>query len=560
MHSSCSGNRIINWSEDTSISQKYFNLHFNIWDLGEAALQKMNVTTGTGLHEKPVKIVDHIFKMWFSTDPETLYHKIPADFFTENYKNEDNYGRMLGLFSILNDSGDFSATSEQHKLVLKSKKTKKKLADLFAFEDGEWIIMTPDGYYSASANGDKYLSVRMGNNIYGIENYREAFFRPDLVKLALAGNSLEGYRTLASIGSPPVIKIENTPEKTSADFVSVTVRITDTGGGVGDVRLYLNDTSVMTDSARSVRIKSVTDKKSTVKSYTLKLLNGDNTIKAIAFDKENNVQSNPAVQKITASYKAVKKPVMYALVIGINEYKNPKLTLKYATADAELFADTLQEAAGRLFDKVNITRLTSKEAASKDNILKELDKYKNINPDDIFAFYVASHGTVDDGEYYLITSNVGALSTEKLKAEAITQKELRERIANVPAAKKLIVIDTCNAGKLGEQLQMAMLTRGMSEDTAMKILSRAVGSTIISASTSLQEALEGYKDHGLFTYVLTEGMRGKADASQSGYVKTSDLASYVEEKVPEIAESFFKRPQYPTKAVNGQDFPIGRIK
>ena len=56
-----------------------------------------------------------------------------------------------------------------------------------------------------------------------------------------------------------------------------------------------------------------------------------------------------------------------------------------------------------------------------------------------------------------------------------------------------------------------MLTRGMSEDTAMKVLSRAVGSTILSASTSIQEALEGYNGHGLFTYVLTEGLSGKAD-------------------------------------------------
>ena len=55
-------------------------------------------------------------------------------------------------------------------------------------------------------------------------------------------------------------------------------------------------------------------------------------------------------------------------------------------------------------------------------------------------------------------------------------------------------------------------------------------------------------------------MRGGADVSRSGYIKTSDLANYVEEKVPEIAENVFKRAQYPTKAVNGNDFPIGRIK
>lgn len=55
-------------------------------------------------------------------------------------------------------------------------------------------------------------------------------------------------------------------------------------------------------------------------------------------------------------------------------------------------------------------------------------------------------------------------------------------------------------------------------------------------------------------------MRGGADVSRSGYVKTSDLASNVEEKVPEIAETVFKRAQYPTKAVNGNDFPIGKVK
>jgi hypothetical protein len=42
---------------------------------------------------------------------------------------------------------------------------------------------------------------------------------------------------------------------------------------------------------------------------------------------------------------------------------------------------------------------------------------------------------------------------------------------------------------------------------------------------------KGYKDHGLFTYVLTGGMRGKADVSHSGYVKTSDPASCVEETI-----------------------------
>ena len=254
------------------------------------------------------------------------------------------------------------------------------------------------------------------------------------------------------------------------------------------------------------------------------------------------------------------KPSLHALVIGINEFKNPKLKLNYPVADADLFAATLEQAATGLFDKVNIRKLTDQEATTSAAIIREIKSFQSLRPDDLFVFYIASHGTVDEGEYFLITSNVGSLRTEKLKTDAISQHMLKEAIANIPATKKLIIIDTCNAGALGEAIQVAMLTRGMSEDTALKILSRAVGSTILSASTSVQEALEGYQGHGLFTYVLTEGLKGKADKGKTGYIKTTELADYVDNEVPLLAEKIFKRAQYPTISISGQAFPIGRVK
>ncbi|GER92386.1 hypothetical protein A45J_0101 [hot springs metagenome] len=87
-----------------------------------------------------------------------------------------------------------------------------------------------------------------------------------------------------------------------------------------------------------------------------------------------------------------------------------------------------------------------------------------------------------------------------------------------------------------------------------------MGSTIISASTSLQEALEGYQGHGLFTYVLAEGLRGKADTDRDGFIKTFELATYVDSEVPALAERVFKRDQYPTATPTGQAFPVGRIR
>jgi WD40 repeat protein len=437
--------------------------------------------------------------------------------------------------------------------------TGEEVASMIAFEDGEWIITTANGYYNSSPKGDQYLSVQVKGKDYTIEQLRESFYRPDLVNLALSGGSLKGLKNVANVKPPPVVAIVDTPKSINKSDAAITLKITDAGGGIGDIRLYLNGSAVMLDSTRGVKIVS-SNQNEISKTYQLKLSSGVNVVRAIAFNADNTMQSTDAIYEITASFKLIGKPSLYALVIGINEYKNPKLQLNYAVADAALFADTLKKGASALFEKVEVKKLSSKEETTRENILKELKAMQSLNPDDLFVLYVASHGTVDDGEYFLITSNVGSTRTEKLKTDAIGQTVFKELVGNIPATKKLIIIDTCNAGALGEAIQVAMLTRGMSEDTAMKILSRAVGSTILSAATSMQEALEGYQGHGLFTYVLTEGLKGKADKGNTGYVKTTELADYVDNEVPTLAEKIFKKAQYPTISISGQAFPIGKVK
>jgi WD40 repeat protein len=437
--------------------------------------------------------------------------------------------------------------------------TGEEVASLIAFEDGEWIVTTASGYYNSSAKGDQYLGVTVGGKEYSTEQLRESFYRPDLVKVALYGGSLKELKKVADVKPPPIVMIVDTPATIDKSDATVKLKITDAGGGIGDIRLYLNGSAVMLDSTRGVKIVA-TNQNEIYKIYKLKLVSGLNSIRAVAFNADNTMQSTDAVYEIAASFKSIGRPSLYALVIGINEYKNPKLQLKYAVADATLFADTLKKSASSLFEKVEVRTLSSREETTRENIVKELKARQSLNPDDLFVLYVASHGTVDDGEYFLITSNVGSTRTERLKTDALGQSIFKELIGNIPATKKMIIIDTCNAGALGEAIQVAMLTRGMSEDTAMKILGRAVGSTILSASTSMQEALEGYKGHGLFTYVVAEGLKGKADKGKTGYVKTTELADYVDNEVPTLAEKIFKKAQYPTISISGQAFPIGRVQ
>ncbi|MFO8047431.1 MAG: caspase family protein, partial [Desulfosudaceae bacterium] len=377
---------------------------------------------------------------------------------------------------------------------------------------------------------------------------------PDLVGVALAGGSLDSFKNLAGIKPPPRVSIVDTPATVDTGEMTVRLRLEDQGGGLGDVRIYLNGTAVVMDSPDG------TGTGVRVREYDLKLAEGDNTITAVAFNSDNTMRSNPAVLEVAADFAAPRKASLYALVVGVNEFKNPALRLNYPVADAELFAGTLARGAKGLFKTVDIRQRVAPAETTSAAILDELASMKSLRPEDLFVFYIASHGTVDDGQYFLITSNVGSLRTEKLKTDAISQGMLTAAIANIPATKKLIIIDTCNAGALGEAIQVAVMTRGLSEDTALKILSRAVGSTILSASTSRQEALEGYQGHGLFTYVLAEGLSGKADPGGTGYVKTTALADYVDNEVPLLAEKVFQRAQYPTISISGQAFPIGRAR
>ena len=177
----------------------------------------------------------------------------------------------------------------------------------------------------------------------------------------------------------------------------------------------------------------------------------------------------------------------------------------------------------------------------------------------MFVFYVASHGTVTNEdlasrEYFLIPSNVGLASDEALHRDAISQSDLKQAIAGIPATKKVILLDTCQAGALGDAL--ALTTRGDSDQRAINILSAAVGSTVLSAATSQEQALEGMNGHGVFTWVVLRGLDGEADVQKNGYVSTLDLASYVGDQVPKVAGEVFKRQQFPNLHNAGQSFPI----
>ncbi|MCX5832560.1 MAG: caspase family protein [Deltaproteobacteria bacterium] len=448
--------------------------------------------------------------------------------------------------------------------------TGKEIAQFISFTDGEWVVITPNGYFNASPNGAKHLNVRVGNNVYGIDQFYAKFYRPELVQLALAGKEMPQGELITDIAAQkpaPNVQILSpvTNSSVDQDNVAVTLKITDSGGGIGIVNVYLNGAQVANDT-RGVIVKGKASANERILSFTIPLIKGQNEIRAVAFNGENSMESNPALISVI-SRAAMQKPNLYALVIGINTYRNQSISLTYAVPDAIAFAGTLQKVASPLFEKADIRTLITPEATTKEAITKAFEEVRQmVKPNDLFIFYNASHGMVDvvngEEQYFLLTSNVRLLSSQHISKDALSHKDLVSLIGSIPAQKKLVILDTCNAGKGGKEIQIALLqqTRGLTDATAVKLLQRAVGSSVFSASADTQQALEGYKGHGLFTYVLLEGLQGKADFKKDGFITVKGLALHTEERVMTLSEEVFKRQQNPMIETGVNDFPIGRVR
>ena len=432
--------------------------------------------------------------------------------------------------------------------------TNKKLLTITLFKNsGSWLAITPKGYYNGSFDAFIYFDVY---------KYYEKFYRPKIVKLALQGKSIEGLPKISDIKSPPKVEILNGAEETNKKSIEIKVAVTAKNGGIGKIQIIRNGTSIAFET-RAFKHQE----KEAIKTYEIQLLKGKNEIKAVAFDSSNSVKSESSVYTIRSTYREPHKKSIYALIIGIEKFNNGRFDLKNTIADAKLFEQTLlSQKNNGLFHDVNIVTLITKEETTKENILNELKKMRNIPSEDLFVLYMGSHGEVnDDGKYYLIPSDIDDDSSESIIKHAISEDDIKELVGNIQTAQKFIVFDTCKAGSIANTLsieEMIKKHKGVDDRTALNTLGHSIGNgaMIMGASTAKEVANEKYKGHGLFTYVLVDGLKGKAETNNEPDIQSSELKDYVYKNVKKISKEVMPRQQTPIINDIGEPFSLSRVK
>ncbi len=466
-------------------------------------------------------------------------------------KTFTGHAGIIYSLEFSSDHKNFVSTSHDNTVRLWDIPAGKEIAQFISFVDGEWIVITPEGYFNASPGGAKHLNVRLGSQIYSIDNFYEAFFNPVYVASVLQGKKVEATADIRKgIQSPPEVRILSPQpnDRFNTDTITIKVLAKDTGGGIDEIRLFHNG-KALGDDQRGVKLVSRGGE--TIRDFQVTLVDGANIFRAVGFSSDRT-ESNP--YEMTVSLAAPSKEVsLYVFAVGVNKYRNPALNLNYAVPDAKGIAGFFRQK-GRLFKKVNIIEIYDEEA-TKEGILAKLRELEKTNPQDAVLIYLAGHGeNVKDVWYFIPHELIYPEREEHVQTKGISSAELAAAMKNIPAQKILMLVDACKSGAV------LVAFRGFEDRKALSQLSRSTGTHVVAASTKDQFAAE-VKDlgHGVFTYTLLEGLKGKA-AGGGDTVTVRRLMGYIEEQLPEITKKYKQEAQFPVVDSRGMDFPLVIVK
>lgn len=492
------------------------------------------------------------------------------------FTGHTEYPRRL---AVLPDGRHFVSVSSDHTIRLWDIGLGHELCQLYTFLDsGEWVAVSPDGRFDGSQGGIEQLYYTKGNQVITLAALYEKFYTPNLIPRLLKGDipATPGQQedNVQRLKSPPTVRV-NAPAafkstatgryETAAAECTVTVEASCPDDGISEIRLYQNG-KLVGGGARNLIVE---DDLPTTKTQTfaLTLAEGANSLRAVAL---NSQRTESAPGEITVDFRpAVNSQVvpgnnisLWLVVVGINQYKNPKYTLNYANADATAFKESLESHGQGIFGKTNSFFLQD-AGATKTEITAVLEKVKTAaKPQDLLVFYYAGHGVMAGAEgkqeFFLVPHDVTQLygNDEALAQKGLSSRELQAFSKEIKAQKQLFVLDACqSAGALNDAA-----SRGAAEEKAIAQLARSTGTHWLTASGSEQFAGEfAQLGHGVYTYCLLEGLSGNAD-SGDGKITVKELDAYLQSQVPEVSQKYKGTPQYPASYGFGNDFPLGVVR
>jgi|GEM_PF-3030953 len=226
------------------------------------------------------------------------------------------------------------------------------------------------------------------------------------------------------------------------------------------------------------------------------------------------------------SHKSGKLGAYRALVIGINDYKDPKIpNLKTAVNDAKEFANLLQTRYG-----FKVTMLLDRQATRQGIMDKMRELAANSLPDESILIYYAGHGDLDrvlnDGWWVPVDATGGNPATY------IDNNYVQRVMRGMKARHVLLVSDSCYSGTLfGESRSLPTVI----DDRYYMNLYNEKSRWGMTSGNKTPVSDSGSEGHSIFAYQLIKALK----KNDQPYITTQEICGRI---APIIANNSEQQP------------------
>ena len=231
----------------------------------------------------------------------------------------------------------------------------------------------------------------------------------------------------------------------------------------------------------------------------------------------------------------------FALVVGISNYVHSDLRLRFAARDAARLRETLRDACSGSFADDRIHTLID-AGATLANLNKALRTFlKRPGPNDLVILFFACHGARDPerpDNLYLLPYDADPTD---ISGTGLPMREVELALRETLHSRRVVIlVDACHSGGIGDAF--AGLRAGGDPAAELNaylgaLSDRRAGLSLMTSAMANESSVEGEQwgnGHGVFTYFLLEGLRGRADAPPfDGIVTVGELFDYVRRSVEE---------------------------
>jgi len=330
----------------------------------------------------------------------------------------------------------------------------------------------------------------------------------------------------------PVIVVASPSDgvKTESRTIQLT-GVAEDDTGISQININANNKVILPKDGRGIRVKEIELPKRYHFNERIALDKGLNTITIRSVDADGLAAE--VVLRIT---RIELRRNVWALVVGINEYQNVR-NLKYAVNDAQAFYNLLVKQ--NQIPQENVIILIDQQASLR-NLRRALGTQlkKRAGKEDMVIIFFAGHGATEkdasspdgDGmEKYLLPVDA---ELNDIYTSAIPMREISHIFRRIKSERIIFIADACYSGASGGRtVNVSGIRSSLSEAFLDRVVS-GKGTIIITASGANEVSMESEEfKHGIFTYFLLEGLKGKADFDGDGLVTVDELYPYVYDNV-----------------------------